>query len=355
MPTDYQTIAQIQALARGGALDAALQRLRDEILQQGEDIHLWRLYAELATDPDDLRFALESILRVNPHDRAAGARLAALGTTPPPYALPMRVKGAGGGDQPTVRLSPRMMRKIGVKPGDFLRVGSAQTTLPVVVDAGETGLNDDELVLNSLAQRMLDVRGGGSVAVVPSESLMLVMDTSASMSNRFGRGLSRLGATKKAINLLLDAKVRAGENDDRVGLVVFETRSRLLVLPTLDYAEVRAAVGGMRVGGATALYQGLQRALDVLKTAAGMKRIILLTDGVPTTSTPGAVLQLAQQGGVIIDTIGMGKPGHRDYDEALLRGIAEVTGGSFRTVDDLEVLEQSFLQLATEKRLLLTE
>ena len=162
--------------------------------------------------------------------------------------------------------------------------------------------------------------------------------------------------TKRAIKLLLDAKRIDG--DDRVALVTFSTFSRVLVHPTTDYARVQAAVKEMRPNGATAMYEGLSKSLDLLRGQDGARRIILLTDGIATSSTPGAIRSLAKQArteGVIIDTLGLGKPGQREYNESLLRAIAEITGGKFRYVDDLETLEHSFTKLAVEKRLLLTD
>ncbi|MFP4323796.1 MAG: VWA domain-containing protein, partial [Anaerolineales bacterium] len=91
---------------------------------------------------------------------------------------------------------------------------------------------------------------------------------------------------------------------------------------------------------------------------AGMRRVILLTDGDPTVTTPEAVLKQARRAAraqIIIDTIGLGRPGQRDYNEILLKQIAEMTGGRFRHVDALAALDASFEALATEKRFLLTD
>lgn len=363
MPSDFEQINRIQVLARMGQVEAALQKLRQLILSAGDDLNLWTLYAEIAVDAEDVRYGLQQILRLNPTDRSAAARLEQLGgplDQPPPAipesALSLSVEDADdGGEQPTARLSRKMMRKLGLRPGDLAQLhGPDGQAMPVVVAEG--GENGESLALNAQARRFLDVRRGGEVAIVPPECLVLLMDCSTSMRLPLKIGVSRMKGTKRAIKMLLEAKTNQG--DDRVALVTFASFSQVLVHPTKDYARVGKAAREMRPNGATAMLEGMSKSIELLRGQDGAKRIILLTDGSATSSGPREILSMAKtarDAKIIIDTIGLGKPGQHDYNERLLRSIAEITGGRFRYVDDLETLEQTFTKLASEKRLLLTD
>ena len=55
------------------------KHLRQLILDADDDLNLWALYAEIAVDREDLRYALQNILRLNPGDESAAARLHQLG------------------------------------------------------------------------------------------------------------------------------------------------------------------------------------------------------------------------------------------------------------------------------------
>jgi hypothetical protein len=94
-------------------------------------------------------------------------------------------------------------------------------------------------------------------------------------------------------------------------------------------------------------------AIDHLSYTGGMKRIVLLTDGVPTTTGRQAVLSLAKKAAslkIVIDTVGVGSPfDFMGYDEALLRRIAAITGGTFRRVIDIQELTGQFRELAEGK------
>ena len=73
--------------------------------------------------------------------------------------------------------------------------------------------------------------------------------------------------------------------DDRVLLVVFDKNVQVLVESTSDRSVLRRAINGLFPGGGTSLYEALNEVIGKrLAHLSGRKAIVLLTDGVDTTS-----------------------------------------------------------------------
>ncbi len=85
--------------------------------------------------------------------------------------------------------------------------------------------------------------------------------------------------------------------------------------------------------------------MDVMPPS-GIKRIVLLTDGVPTTTGKLSIISLAKKAAqkrIVIDTVGVGSPFDlMGYDELLLKRIAAITGETLRRVLDMQELTQQF-------------
>jgi Mg-chelatase subunit ChlD len=222
----------------------------------------------------------------------------------------------------------------------------------------EVGAQGDGAVarLNPMARGMLQVAVGDLIEILPFETLVLLIDASGSMDESLGFMKSKMGATREAIDRLLAGKARARERD-LVGVVTFGEECDLVSEPVDDFALLGHRVRGLRACGRTAMFEGLAYTLELLEEAHGLRRVILLSDGCPTTTGSSLVLDLAAKArgmGVVIDTIGVGGGGHGrevSFDEALLRSIADLTGGRFSHVHEVKALEAEMELLGEAKKI----
>ncbi|MBU6424191.1 MAG: VWA domain-containing protein [Chloroflexi bacterium] len=196
---------------------------------------------------------------------------------------------------------------------------------------------------------------------VPAEGIDIVvaLDVSGSMSSPdFGNGETRIAAVKHVVHDFV------GElTNDRVGLVVFGSEALVLSPLTLDHAVVQKMADplqpdGTLVGGATAIGTGLATALNVLRdSAARSKVVILLTDGENNTGTitPIDAAKAAKLLGVRLYTIGAVPAAERqsgavEVDEALMREMAQSTGGRYFAASDESALRQIYAEIAQLER-----
>ena len=197
--------------------------------------------------------------------------------------------------------------------------------------------------------------------------LMLAIDTSGSMSIE-DMQLGGLPAPRfSAIQAIATdfVKRRAG---DRVGLILFGTRAYLLVPLTFDLKTVGKQLADSTIGLAgreTAIGDALGLAVKRLKDRPQDQRVlVLLTDGVNTAGEldPRKAIDLAAANNLRVYTIGVGAEALRvnslfgsrivnpsaDLDEAMLRRMAEATGGRYfraRNSDELADVYRAIDQL----------
>jgi Ca-activated chloride channel family protein len=205
--------------------------------------------------------------------------------------------------------------------------------------------------------------------------IVLAVDTSGSMAaldfNIDAEPADRLTVVKKVIKDFV-----AKRPEDRFALVVFGSDVYTQAPLTSDHAVIEQLLQGIRIGGAgdgTAIGDSLAVATKRIKDVDAPHRIIiLLTDGEQTAGTlsPKAAAEAAQQLGVKIYTIGVGKTGkvpmpatgifgQKTYawtesriDEETLKNIAAMTGGEFfRAYDtaDLEKIYETIAQMETRR------
>ena len=209
-----------------------------------------------------------------------------------------------------------------------------------------------------------------ATVLVPKEqgTVMLVMDVSGSM-NAADVTPTRLVAAQRAASRFLERlPVKF-----RVGLVTFSSTAQTLVRPTTDRVAVQDALASLQAEGATAMGDGLHRALEVKRppppptTRPGSRTaplatrpapvdadtpmvILLLSDGANTTGRirPLEAADDAKQLGVAIFAVALGTdtgmvdvPDERGQlrrvpvppDRTTLQALAERTGGrSFAAV-----------------------
>jgi len=197
--------------------------------------------------------------------------------------------------------------------------------------------------------------------------LLLAVDTSGSMSiedMQLGGGPAPRFAAIQAIA----ADFIHRRTGDRVGLILFGTRAYLLVPLTFDLKTVGKQLSDATIGLAgreTAIGDALGLAVKRLRDRPEDQRVlVLLTDGVNTAGEldPRKAIDLAAANQVRVYTIGVGAEALRvnslfgsrvvnpsaDLDEAMLKRMAEVTGGRYfraRNSDELADVYRSIDQL----------
>ncbi len=210
-------------------------------------------------------------------------------------------------------------------------------------------------------------RFGPGVTEVTSEGIAIVLavDVSSSMLAEDFAPSNRLDVAKERSV----AFVR-GREFDRIGLVGFAGEALTRVPITTDYGVLEQAILDLRVGeldDGTAIGTAIAIAANRLRRAPGASKVaVLLTDGENNRGRvdPRTAAIAAREFGVRVYTIGVGTEGEARLpigrgpegqlryqtmpvriDEALLRDVAESTGGRYFRATDGEALSRIFEQI----------
>jgi tight adherence protein B len=167
--------------------------------------------------------------------------------------------------------------------------------------------------------------------------IMLAIDSSLSMKG------DRIHEAMRAANVVLD-HVHGG---DRVGLMTFGGKARVLVPPTSDFGRVRAALASPpELTFGTVLYDTITRATDLLPdTTAAHRTIVVLTDGedVGSDATLAQAASAAREAGVELVAVGISDEGK---GAKLLPRLAEQADGSYHAVEQASDLTALYQQLS---------
>lgn len=163
-------------------------------------------------------------------------------------------------------------------------------------------------------------------------NLSVVLDRSGSMEG------AKLQAAREAAALL----VRRLFPEDTVSVVTFDDEVQTVAPPATggDQAQLPRLIEAIDTGGCTNLSGGWLQGREYVASAkreAASNRILLLTDGQANTgiTEPDALVGLcrgAHEKGIATTTIGFGV----DYDEHLLRRMAEAGGGNTYYIESAE-------------------
>ncbi len=181
--------------------------------------------------------------------------------------------------------------------------------------------------------------------------IALVLDASNSMSAR-GYNLENMMATRfVAVQDIVNDFIINRESDN-LGIVVFGAFSFIASPLTYDQNILKRVVSQLYIGMAgkfTALYEALAQSVNLLKGSEAKSKIaILLTDGHNTSDskiTLQTAIDLAKKEGVKVYAIGIGSP--REYNGAILKKIAQETGGMAFGAVNIEQLEAVYKQIDT--------
>ncbi|HTE87043.1 MAG TPA: VWA domain-containing protein, partial [Dehalococcoidia bacterium] len=190
------------------------------------------------------------------------------------------------------------------------------------------------LIIVALARPQM----GQANAVVENRGIDIVIaqDLSGSMTEPFGPQTgpgqhdTRLSAARRLAARFVDER-----KDDRIGLVVFESETRVMSPTTDDHDALRGIIQKLDTSlllDGTAIGEGLSSAVNLLRGSTSRSRvIILITDGENNIHTvePDEAAKLAKALGIRVYTIGIIDPRTNEVDVRGLKAIAEPTGGAF--------------------------
>lgn len=174
-----------------------------------------------------------------------------------------------------------------------------------------------------------------NVEVVPSGALMLVLDSSGSMS---GEKIEMCKAAAIAAAKVLSAK-------DYVGVVSFDSAAHWIV-PMHQFksiSDVVRKVSRLQAGGGTDMQPGLDAGYGAIKKVdAAVKHLIVLTDGQTAGSGYEQLAANMKKQGITTSAVALGT----DSATQLLDGIARAGGGKFYQVNNPKTIPRIFMKEA---------
>jgi VWFA-related protein len=173
--------------------------------------------------------------------------------------------------------------------------------------------------------------------------LLLVLDTSASLN----------GAPLRALVSAAQSLVRSLRADDEVGLVTFSQALHLAVAPTLQHADVTAALGRLQADGDTAWHDALFVGLQLAGAPADRRPLVLLfTDGEDNASWMDAVEigDVVRRSGVVVHAVGLTERNRHGVMTRSLTLSLDAGGGRFWSADEPEHVGDRFADVLREMR-----
>jgi VWFA-related protein len=190
--------------------------------------------------------------------------------------------------------------------------------------------SDFEILDDGQRRSIVDFEIGGSTV-----SLALLLDTSGSMQLP-----PKLELSSGVANLLIAS---LSEGIDEAGLFTFDKVLHFAHPFTTGFEGLRSAIQSAPAFGSTSLYDAIAETAQQLSTRPGRRALVVVTDGVDTSSrlTPAEVLAIASSIDMPVYVVAVGRPtesrgpGHMlspASDSANLSDLARWSGGSFYAV-----------------------
>ncbi|MCZ6679161.1 MAG: VWA domain-containing protein, partial [Candidatus Poribacteria bacterium] len=150
-----------------------------------------------------------------------------------------------------------------------------------------------------------------------------------------------LESMEEAVDGLIDSIGRR----DRVAIIKFSRRVSIDLVLTTDRTAINAAVHAPHTDnqGSMVLYDAISAAIQLLRDTAGLKSIVVLTDGEDSGSQVSSeqIIGAASGHNIAIYTIGLGE----NLDSESLTQIADSTSGRFFAASDSDVLHDIYREI----------
>ncbi|MFP3267855.1 MAG: VWA domain-containing protein [Thermoproteus sp.] len=215
----------------------------------------------------------------------------------------------------------------------------------------EAYLNRDNLPAGSEVEVFLMVRARPTKEAAAAVQtyrrkvhMAFVIDASGSMCGE------KLETAKEAIIRRYQIDL---DDDDMLSLITFSDHAKIVVDSATKKSakNVEATIRGAQCEALTNLYEGIERAVDVLsKTPTGYLRVMVIaTDGIPTVGVTdpakivGLVQEARQRHNITTFVYGIGD----DYDLKLCDDMAKAGGGAMKHASKPDKLEGLTQALAT--------
>lgn len=176
---------------------------------------------------------------------------------------------------------------------------------------------------------------------IPKMSMAFVIDQSGSMTSPSEENSSVTGldlAKQAAVSGVSEVR-----NTDEVGVLAFDDSYNWIVplQDATDVEKIKEDIKSIGYGGGTSIYPALQEAyLNILKSNAKIKHIVLLTDGQDGYNQYDNLLKLINDAGITVSTVAVGS----GSDQKTLSYIAEECGGRYYYTDVNNAIPRIFAQ-----------
>ncbi len=177
---------------------------------------------------------------------------------------------------------------------------------------------------------------------VPPRNLVFLLDVSGSMSSP-----DKLPLLKQSLSMLLPSL----RSQDRISIVVYAGASGVVLEPTNDPHQIKAALDRLQSGGSTNGAGGIELAYRVARRAFvrnGINRVILATDGDFNVgvSSPAALQRLIErkrESGIFLSVLGFGRGNLQDHT---IETLADHGNGNYAYIDSINEARKVLVEQA---------
>lgn len=245
---------------------------------------------------------------------------------------------------PTMRIGARLLQT--ALAVATLLVAAVPASAEEAAGATITGLEDRTVTISIPIPRASKIETSTSVQAtleingrtLPAEALLptpearrravvMVLDTSGSMSGRF------ISGARQAAAAYLDAL----PIDVDAGLVTFADEPVVSAPVGTPHTEIESGLAEVRASGGTSLYDAVRKGLELIPRDA-VGRLLVLTDGEDTasTSTLMAAARAARQSNVSVDVVLLGQGSRPVADELAVTGSVTAASDARSLVSSFE-------------------
>jgi Ca-activated chloride channel family protein len=232
----------------------------------------------------------------------------------------------------------RTLRTKGLGYADRVNVEAIQVTVTVSDDAGRFVAG-----IPRSAFRVLEDGKPQPITYFASEDVPLELTVAVDISGSMTASMPKLKKAVKDFLVAVPAK-------DQVSLLGFNDSVFALTRKTTDPAERVKAVDRLAPWGATALYDVIVRAVDMLGRQIGRKALVVFSDGEDQGSHVSLedVERKLQASDVTLYIIAQGRGVSQDYLKKTMQRLTVPTGGRTFTTDSVDQLHGAFEELLDE-------